>query len=110
MKTTTEPLVEIPADRRMKNPSHPGEFIRDVILASHELTVVDAARALGVGRPALSNLLNGHADLSGDMALRLEKAFGVRMETLIGMQSAYDIARTRARASFIRVRPYAKAS
>jgi addiction module HigA family antidote len=61
---------------------------------------------LQVLRVALSSLLNGHADLSGDMALRLEKAFGVRMETLMRMQSSYDIVQTRQRAKLITVRRY----
>jgi plasmid maintenance system antidote protein VapI len=54
--------------------------------------------------PALSSLLNGKAGLSGEMALRIEKAFGVRMDTLMRMQSAYDIAQTRMREKEIRVR------
>ncbi len=102
MKTTTED--------RMRNPPHPGVFIRTEILEPHGLTVASSAQVLGVSRPALSNLLNGNADLSGDMALRIEKAFGVRMDTLMRMQSSYDIARTREREPLIRVRRYAKAS
>ena len=58
--------------------------------------------ALHVSRPALSSLLNSKADLSGDMALRFEKAFGVKMETLTRMQSNYDIAKTRSREKEIR--------
>ena len=61
---------------------------------------------LGVSRVALSNLVNGQADLSGDMALRIEKAFGVRMETLMRMQSSYDIVQTRQREHLITVRRY----
>jgi addiction module HigA family antidote len=61
---------------------------------------------LKVSRPALSSLLNGKADLSGQTALRIEKAFGVKMDTLMRMQSAYDIASTRAREKSVRVRPY----
>ena len=57
-----------------------------------------------MSRPALSSLLNGKADLSGDMALRIEKAFGVKMDTLMRMQSAYDIAQTRKREKEIQVR------
>ncbi len=57
-----------------------------------------------VSRPALSSLLNSKAGLSGEMALRIEKAFGVRMDTLMRMQSAYDIAQTRKREKEIRVR------
>jgi len=55
------------------------------------------AAALQVSRPALSSLLNSKADMSGNMALHLEKAFGVKMDTLMRMQSAYDIAKTRKR-------------
>jgi antitoxin HigA-1 len=81
----------------MKNPPHPGDFIRSEIIEPAGLTVTAAAAVLHVSRPALSSLLNGRADLSGEMALRIEKAFGVRMDTLIRMQSNYDIARTRSR-------------
>jgi addiction module HigA family antidote len=87
----------------MKNPPHPGEFIRTEIVQASGLTVTAAARALHVSRPALSSLLNGNADLSGEMALRLEKAFGVKMDTLMRMQIAYDIAQTRKRASQINI-------
>jgi antitoxin HigA-1 len=88
----------------MKNPPHPGDFIRTEIIEPAGLTVTDTAKALQVSRPALSSLLNGKADLSGDMALRIEKAFGVKMDTLMRMQSAYDIARARKREKEIRVR------
>jgi antitoxin HigA-1 len=90
----------------MRNPVHPGEFIRAEILEPLDLSVTVAAQVLGVTRQALSNLLNGQADLSGDMAVRLEKAFGVRMETLMRMQSSYDIVQTRQRAKSITVRRY----
>ncbi len=88
----------------MKSPPHPGEFIRTEIIDAASLTVTAAAQALQVSRPALSNLLNGKADLSGDMALRIEKAFGVKMETLMRMQSSYDIAQTRKREKLIHLR------
>jgi addiction module HigA family antidote len=88
----------------IKNPPHPGDFIRTEILAPAGLSVTAAAAALHVSRPALSSLLNGRAGLSGDMALRIEKAFGVRMDTLMRMQTAYDIAQTRKRERQIRVR------
>jgi addiction module HigA family antidote len=90
----------------MLNPPHPGSFIRTEIIEPLGLSVTAAARVLKVSRPALSGLLNGKADLSGQMALRIEKAFGVKMDTLMRMQSAYDIAQTRAREKSIRVRPY----
>jgi addiction module HigA family antidote len=90
----------------MKNPPHPGDFIRTEIIEPAGLSVTAAATALQVSRPALSTLLNGNADLSGDMALRIEKAFGVRMDTLMRMQASYDIARTRKRAKEIHVRRF----
>ena len=88
----------------IKNPPHPGDFIRTEIIEPAGLSVTAAAAALHVSRPALSSLLNGRAELSGEMALRIEKAFGVKMDTLMRMQSAYDIAQTRKREKEIRVR------
>jgi addiction module HigA family antidote len=90
----------------MLNPPHPGKLIRTEIIEPLGLSVTAAAKVLRVSRPALSSLLNGKADLSGDMALRIEKAFGPKMDTLMRIQSAYDIARTRRRQSKIRVRRY----
>jgi len=87
----------------MKNPPHPGDFIRTEIIEPAGLSVTAAAAALQVSRPALSSLLNSKADLSGEMALRIEKAFGVKMDTLMRMQSSYNIARTRKREGEIRV-------
>jgi addiction module HigA family antidote len=89
----------------IKMPPHPGDFIRTEIIEPSGLSVTAAATALQVSRPALSSLLNGKADLSGTMALRIEKAFGVKMDTLMRMQSAYDIAQTRKHEKEIRVRP-----
>jgi antitoxin HigA-1 len=91
----------------MNNPPHPGDFIRTEIIEPAGLSVT-AAAALRVSRPALSSLLNGKADLSGDMALRIEKAFGVRMDTLMRMQAAYDIVQTRKREKQIHVRRVAQ--
>jgi addiction module HigA family antidote len=88
----------------IKSPLHPGAFIKTEIVEAHGLSVTAAAAALGVSRPTLSSLLNGKAGLSGDMALRIEKAFGVRMDTLMRMQSAYEIAATRKREKLIRVK------
>ena len=73
---------------RMAKPSHPGLFIRTEIVEPHGLSVTDAAKVLGVTRPALSALLNGRAALSAEMALRVEKAFGVNMDTLLRMQTS----------------------
>jgi addiction module HigA family antidote len=90
----------------MKNPPHPGDFIKTEIIEPHGLSVTSAANLLKVSRPTLSTLLNAKADLSGDMALRIEKAFGVKMDTLMRMQSAFDIARTRKRESRIKVKRF----
>lgn len=88
----------------MKDPPHPGDFIRTEIIEAAGLSVTAAAAALRVSRPALSNLLNANTDLSGNMALRIEKAFGVKMDTLMRMQASYDIAQTRKREKQIHVR------
>jgi antitoxin HigA-1 len=90
----------------IKGPAHPGDFIRTEIIQPAGLSVTAAAALLRVSRPALSSLLNSRADLSGDMALRIEKAFGVKMDTLMRMQAAYDIAQTRKRENQIRVRRF----
>ena len=91
---------------RMKSPAHPGGFIKSEILEPLGLSVTDGAKALGVTRPALSALLNERADLSPDMALRIEKAFGVSMDTLMRMQNSFDIAKARLREGDIKVVPY----
>src|SRR5215471_10032748 len=87
----------------MKNPPHPGDFVRTEIIEPAGLSVTNAAKALHVSRPALSSLLNGKAALSGEMALRIERVFGVKMDTLMQMQLAYDIAKTRSREKEIRL-------
>ena len=90
----------------MKNPPHPGDFIRTEIIEPAGLSVTDAAKALQVSRPALSSLLNAKADLSGDMALRIEKAFGVKMDTLLRMQAWYDAHAMRQHSKEINVERY----
>ncbi|MSO93129.1 MAG: addiction module antidote protein, HigA family [Rhodospirillales bacterium] len=91
---------------RMARPSHPGQFIRMEIIEPLGLSVTDAAKALGVTRPALSALLNGRAALSPEMALRVEKAFGPKMDTLLRMQTAFEIYEARQREGEIRVSKY----
>ncbi|MEN2978281.1 HigA family addiction module antitoxin [Tistrella bauzanensis] len=92
---------------RMKMPGHPGGFLKSEILEPLSLSVTETARVLGVTRPALSALLNQRAQLSPEMALRIEKAFGVSMDTLMRMQTNYDIARARLHADELDVLPYA---
>src|ERR1035437_4519100 len=106
MRTTTERSTTM----RMLNPPHPGDFIRTEIITPLGLSVAAAAKVLGVARPTLSNLLNDNSDMSGDMALRIEKAFGVKMDTLMRMQSSYYISRTRQRERKIAVRRYQPAA
>jgi len=89
-------------------PPHPGGFIKRSVLPD-DLSVTAAAQVLGVGRPTLSNLLNEKASLSPEMALRVEKAFGVKMDTLLRMQARYDAYRMRQREREIRVKRFQQA-
>ncbi len=85
---------------------HPGLFLRRRIVAGRGLSVSEAAKALRVLRPTLSAVLNGRAALSPGMALRCEKAFGLAMETPMGMQCARDSALMRARTHKVDVPPF----
>ena len=96
---------ERPSKIGMK-PPHPGDFIRTEILEELHLSIARAAEILGVRRATLSDLIHGKASLSPEMALRIEKAFGVKMDTLMRMQASYDIAQTRKREKKIRVRRF----
>ncbi len=87
-------------------PCHPGEFVREEILVELGLSVARAAEVLGVRRATLSDLVNGKASLSPEMALRVEKAFGVSMDTLLRMQAWHDSHSMRQRASEIDVKRY----
>ena len=87
-------------------PPHPGSFIREEILEELGLSVARAAEILGVRRATLSDLVNGHASLSPEMALRVEKAFGVSMDTLLRMQAWHDSHAMRERAGEIEVKRY----
>ena len=83
---------------------HVGEWLRTEIVAPTEMSVKGLAEHLGVSRQALSTLLNGNASLSADMAIRFEKACGVRADTLLRMQTAYELAQARAHEGDIKVR------
>lgn len=93
------------ADQSSQTPIHPGLFVRKIV-EDNGLSVTEAAEVLGLSRTALSAFLNAHASLSTEMALRVEKAFGVTLETLMGMQSSYDIAQARQRPTNINVMRY----
>ena len=83
---------------------HPGAWLRTEIIEAHGLSMLDAAGHLGVTRQALSRLVNGHYGLSADMAIRFEKVFGVKAETLLRMQTGFDLAQARLREKDIKVR------
>jgi addiction module HigA family antidote len=87
----------------MRNPSHPGLSIKHDCLEPLGLTVTQAANVLGVSRRQLSDLVNGHAGISPEMAIRLDKAFGGGAETWHRLQAAYDIALALKHADQIKV-------
>ena len=91
----------------MHDPPHPGGIVRRQCLEPLGLTVTRAAEGLGVTRQALSELLNGRTGVSVEMAIRLSKAFGSTPATWLGMQMAYDLWQTRARAREIAVERFA---
>jgi antitoxin HigA-1 len=90
----------------MKDPPHPGEVIRELCLEPLRLSVTKAAQILGVSRKTLSILLNGHAGISPEMAVRLSKAFGGDAESWLTQQMQYDLAQANRKADQIIVRRY----
>jgi antitoxin HigA-1 len=93
--TSTTPLVP------MRSPPHPGALVREDVLKPLDLTITKAAQILGVSRPNLSLLLNERIDLSPEMALKLEAAFGLEADMLMGMQTDHKLAQARARQAEI---------
>lgn len=93
----------------MHNPPHPGVVIRELCLDPLNLSVTNAAEELGVSRKALSELVNGHAGVSPEMAIRLSKAFGSSPATWLKMQMYYDLWRAEQQADQIVVRRLAPA-
>ena len=89
---------------------HPGPWLRAEIVAHYRMTVSRVAQHLGVTRPAMSNLLNGKAALSPEMAIRFEKAFGIPAATMLRMQAAYDLAQAETRADAIKVERWPEAA
>jgi addiction module HigA family antidote len=88
----------------MKNPVHPGQIVRHDCIEPLGLSVTAAAKALGVSRQALNNIVNGKSGISPEMAIRLTKAFGSTEETWLRMQLAFDLAQARKNESKIKVR------
>lgn len=87
----------------MKNPPHPGRSLKTACLDPLNLTVTEAARALGVARHTLSRVLNGHAGISAEMAIRLEKAGWSNADHWMRLQTAYDLAQARLQEGEIHV-------
>lgn len=90
----------------LNNPLHPGKIIRELYIQPLGLTVTQAAAGLGVTRKTLSLLLNGHAGISPEMAIRLSKAFGRSAESWLQLQLQYDLAQARQRADQFDVTPF----
>ena len=92
---------------KMHNPPHPGEILRGLYLEPCDLTVKAAAEGLGVSRKALSELVNGHTDISRDMAIRLAKAFpNTNIRLWLDLQLQYDTWQAEQRSANIDVRPF----
>ena len=90
----------------MKNPTHPGLSVRQNCLEPLNLSVTEAAEVLGVARHTLSRMLNGHAAISPDMAIRLEKAGWSTADFWMRRQAAYDLAQARKSEDLILVERY----
>ena len=88
----------------MKNPPHPGQSLLDNCIAPLGMSITGTARHLGVSRKHLSNIVNGNAGISAEMAIRLEKAFGSTAECWCRIQLAYDIAQAKKKAKQIKVK------
>ena len=89
---------------------HPGAWLKTEVVLPHGLSVTVTAEKLGVTRQAMSNLLNGKAGLSAEMAIRFEKAFGLHADTMLRMQAAHDLAEARAHEDDIKVQRIAVAA
>lgn len=89
---------------------HVGDWLKTEIVEPAGISVTALAEHFSVSRQALSTLLNGNASLSADMAIRFEKAFGVKADTLLRMQTSYDLAQARRNEAQIKVKPFATAA
>ena len=94
----------------IRKPLHPGILVKDALIDHTGLTVTEAAERLGVTRTTLSRLLNGHADISLEMAIRLSKFFKTSVESWMNLQVQYDIGMAQKQAKHIHVEPYDEAA
>lgn len=84
---------------------HPGPWLKSEVVEPAGLSVTDLAKALNVTRQAASNVLNGNAGVSAEMAIRFEKLFGLSADTLVRMQAAHDLGQARSSERSIKVHP-----
>jgi len=87
----------------MHNPPHPGEVLKELCLKPLNLTVTEAAEALGVSRKTLSSILNGRAGISPEMAVRLLIAFNTSAESWLNQQLQYDLWQAERKRKRLRV-------
>lgn len=91
-------------------PLHPGLIVKDALIDNTELSITEAADHLGVTRTTLSRLLNGHAGISPEMALRLSKFFKTSVESWLNIQTQYDVWLVQQNSSYIKVKSYKDAA
>jgi len=96
--------------RKMHRPAHPGEVLRDMWLEPLGMSIAEAARRLGVTRKTLSLLVNGHASVSPEMAVRLSKALGTSAALWVNMQAQYDLAEAERRRHKLKVQAITSAA
>lgn len=89
---------------QMYNPVHPGEVLKELYLEPLQLSITNAAEALGITRNTLAELVKGHSRVSTPMALRLAKAFGTTAELWLNMQQNYDLWIARKKVSLSNVK------
>lgn len=94
----------------MNNPLHPGEIVKDALIDGANLSVTEAAIRLRVSRTALSRVLNGHAGISPEMAVRLSKLLNTSIEMWINLQAQYDTWQISRTAHKIKIKPLNKAA
>jgi len=92
---------------KMHDPPHPGEVLKELCLGPLNITVTEAAKALGVSRKTLSAILNGRAGISPEMAIRLSIAFDTTAESWLNQQVQYDLWRAERKRKKLRVKQLA---
>ena len=76
----------------MNNPAHPGEVLNETWFRPLRVTITAAARRMGISRKHLSNIINGNAAITADVALRIQALTGSRADVWLNMQTAYDLS------------------